>query len=287
MPFGKSTAIWSFTFYLFADLYHPLPSLPWWIPRRSCPGATYRESISLGAVPHSAEAGITFASTWFSNSFHLFCGCVLFVFPLAFALFLFLFLWSKEVWQILLKLAVQWLATAYHPLKRHSSKDNPHRFSNCCNASGLAEESCMCTWQKFFWMPAQGSTVVPTLLIPDVTGLLRGFYFSSLIIYFPAVLGSEQRKCQATEATVSTFVPSSQLLSRSKMCLAGWGGWPWQQPLGKWRRGQTREDLRRQNMVEWSEWSEWPMPDLISTAFNGARCTRCDSARKSRWEGLA
>lgn len=49
------------------------------MPPRSCPGATYRESISLGAVPHSAE----------------------------------------EVWQILLKLAVQWLATAYHPLKRN------------------------------------------------------------------------------------------------------------------------------------------------------------------------
>lgn len=49
------------------------------MPPRSCPGATYRESISLGAVPHSAE----------------------------------------EVWQILLELAVQWLATAYHPLKRN------------------------------------------------------------------------------------------------------------------------------------------------------------------------
>ena len=43
----------------FGDLYHPLPSLPSWVPRQSCPGATYRESISLGAVPHSAEAAIT------------------------------------------------------------------------------------------------------------------------------------------------------------------------------------------------------------------------------------
>jgi len=46
---------------------------------RSCPGAIYRESSSLGAIPLTAE----------------------------------------EVWQILVGLAAGWLGTSYHPLKRN------------------------------------------------------------------------------------------------------------------------------------------------------------------------
>ncbi|CAK9058733.1 unnamed protein product [Durusdinium trenchii] len=46
---------------------------------RSCPCATYRESVSLGPIPISAQ----------------------------------------EVWQILVKLAARWLSHEYHPLKRN------------------------------------------------------------------------------------------------------------------------------------------------------------------------
>ena len=97
-------------------------------PRRSCPGAIYRESISLGAIPLTAEAIWVNLSTSNLHRRHRLEKCTedpnhqttpaLYILWCMYQKGMQLNSGPQEVWQILVGLAAGWLGTSYHPLKR-------------------------------------------------------------------------------------------------------------------------------------------------------------------------